>query len=140
MYQRMYQDRNRGVAFLVVAVLFALISATPWGFAHILGLAGGVFGGLLVVMFLFQGLGIVRRAGVSLRVGSLGSGVGSLILSPLLVQQGLGFETPWQSDFFVVLGILFAPVGVLNLWRAYRGGSYDFRLRRTVTYDELVGR
>src|SRR5207245_9838809 len=102
MYQRMYQDRNRGVAFLVIAVLFALISATPWGFAHILGLAGAVFGGLLVVMFLFQGLGIVRRAGVWLRVGSL-------ILSPLLVQQGLGFETPWQSDFFVVLGILFAP-------------------------------
>ena len=91
-------------------------------------------------MFLFQGLGIVRRAGVWLRVGSLGSGVGSLILSPLLVQQGLGFETPWQSDFFVVLGILFAPAGVLNLWSAYRGGSYDFRLRRTVTYDELVGR
>jgi len=82
----------------------------------------------------------VRRAGVWLRVGSLGSGVGSLILSPLLVQQGLGFETPWQSDFFVVLGILFAPAGVLNLWSAYRGGSYDFRLRRTVTYDELVGR
>ena len=135
-----YRDRTFGVVFLVFAVFIAL--GSPWMYhASIFGeLAAPVFVALLVAMFLFQGLGIVRRAGVWFRVGSFWTGVGSLVLSPLFVQRGLQSETPWLSVFLVTLGILFAPIGVLNLWNAYRGGTYNRRLRRTVTFDELVGR
>ena len=136
----LYRDRTFGVAFLVFALLIALASPFTSHISALGELAGPVFTTLLVTMFLFPGLGIVRRAGVWLRVGSLGTGLVSLVLSPLFVQQGLRSETVWLSSSLVVLGILFAPVGVLSLWSAYRGGIYYLRLRRTVTFDELVGR
>ena len=136
----LYRDRTFGVAFLVFALLIALASPFTSHISVLGELAGPVFTTLLVTMFHFPGLGIVRRAGVWLRVGSLGTGLVSLVLSPLFVQQGLRSETVWLSSSLVVLGILFAPVGVLSLWSAYRGGIYYLRLRRTVTFDELVGR
>jgi hypothetical protein len=136
-----YSDRTLGVIFLVFAVLSTLMSASSaWMPPPAFGLAWPVFMGLLAVFFLFQGLAIMRRAGLWLRVGSLGGGLGSLILSPLLVQEGLQDGTPWLSVSLVVLGVVFAPVGVLGLWHAYRGGFYRRRLHRTVTFDELVGR
>ena len=136
----LYRDRTFGVVFLVFAFLVALASPLTSHISAFGELAGPVFTTLLVTMFLFQGLAIVRRAGVWLRIGSLGTGLVSLVLSPLFVQQGLRSETVWLSSSLVVLGILFAPVGVLSLWSAYRGGIYYLRLRRTVTFDELVGR
>jgi hypothetical protein len=91
---------------------------------------------MIVLMLLFAGLGFVFRAGVWLRLMNLVTGLGSFALSPLLVQRGSQSGQPW----LVVLGILFVPAGVWCMWDAYRGRSYLLWWRRTVTFDELVGR
>jgi hypothetical protein len=131
-------DRTLGVVFLVFAAFFALWSLwPPQVFVSSFGpTAWMVCDGMAVLAFLFMGLGFALRAGVWLRAMGLAEGLGSIWLSPLLVQQGLQTGQLWIS----VLGILFAPAGVWGIWLAYRGQYYHRRWKRVVTFDQLVGR